>query len=233
MNFPLQPSQSYYDDENDQLNDLSGDLGAKDDGKIIVLVSGEGDRFEAPAAMVNRMFGMVRCMNETDDSDSDDDSYSSSDSDSSPKELVFPKVRGSALASVVEYCVHHHSVAPMPPVRTPFDSCEIETILGGGPHVHWYARFVRRRGLEELRELVAAANYLDVRPLLDLCVLGVSAEIATGRRNEEEVRALFGIRGGAAFSAGEASSSGRRSWCEWYMSATPPKSSSLSTEPRP
>jgi hypothetical protein len=71
---------------------------------------------------------------------------------------------------VIEYCTHYKD-EPMTPIQTPLKSSKIEDLVQP-----WYANFVK---VEQalLFELVTAANFMDIKPLLDLTCLAVSVLI--------------------------------------------------------
>ena len=56
----------------------------------------------------------------------------------------------------------------------------------------WYANFVEDMEWKLLLQMVGAANFLDIKPLLQLCCLGVVQRIVG--KSAEEVRPMFGIR---------------------------------------
>ena len=90
---------------------------------------------------------------------------------SSDVEIPLPNVRTQVLAKVIEYCTHYSTVESMTPITTPLKSNRIEEIVQ-----EWYAEFV---DVEQrmLFELVTAANFMDIKALLDLTCLAVSVLI--------------------------------------------------------
>ena len=72
----------------------------------------------------------------------------------------------------------------MTPITTPIKSPKINKVVQ-----QWQADFVRDLELEFLFELVTAAVYLDIQPLLDLTCLAV-AVIIQGK-TAAEMRAFF------------------------------------------
>jgi len=66
---------------------------------------------------------------------------------------------------VIEYCKHYQKLEQMTPITTPIKSQKINEVVQ-----QWYADFVRDLELEFLFELVTAAVYLYIKPLLDLLV---------------------------------------------------------------
>lgn len=142
-----------------------------DETGIVKLVSKEGDVYDVPIA-VAKMSTLVAT---TIDDDDDDDEV---------REIPLPNVKDAVLTKVIEYCTHYKE-EPMTPIQTPLKSSKIEDLVQP-----WYADFVK---VEQtlLFELVTAANFMDIRPLLDLTCLAVSVLIKGKPANE--LRALFNI----------------------------------------
>jgi len=115
--------------------------------------SREGDCFEVPikvarlSAMIDEMFD--------EDEDMDD------------KKVPLPNVSSEVLRKVIEFGKHYQE-EQMTPIQTPLKSSNIDDLVQ-----KWYAEFVDLPQ-KQLFELVAAANYLNIKPLLDLTVLAVS-----------------------------------------------------------
>ena len=130
----------------------------------LLQVSKEGDVYEVPVA-VAKMSTLVATT--IDDDDDDDD----------VREIPLPNVKDVVLTKVIEYCTHYKE-EPMTPIQTPLKSSKIEDLVQP-----WYADFVKvEQGL--LFELVTAANFMDVKPLLDLTCLAVSVLIKVRRGRE-------------------------------------------------
>jgi S-phase kinase-associated protein 1 len=96
----------------------------------------------------------------------EDDSSDDEDEDSI-KTIPLPNVRSEVLKLVIEYGKHYQE-EPMTAIETPLKSSQLEDLVQ-----EWYVNFV---AVEEkvLFDLVAAANYMDIKPLLDLTCLAVS-----------------------------------------------------------
>lgn len=90
--------------------------------------------------------------------------------DDEVREIPLPNVKDAVLTKVIEYCTHYKD-EPMTPIQTPLKSSKIEEMVQP-----WYANFVKvDQAL--LFELVTAANFMDIKPLLDLTCLAVSVLI--------------------------------------------------------
>jgi S-phase kinase-associated protein 1 len=126
-------------------------------------VSKEGDVYEVPVA-VAKMSTLVAT---TIDDDDDDDEV---------REIPLPNVKDAVLTKVIEYCTRYKE-EPMTPITTPLKSSKIEDLVQP-----WYADFVK---VEQalLFELVTAANFMDIKPLLDLTCLAVSVLIKVCTNN--------------------------------------------------
>eukprot|EP00644_Phytophthora_capsici_P009178 jgi/Phyca11/526054/estExt2_fgenesh1_pm.C_PHYCAscaffold_60149 len=87
------------------------------------------------------------------------------------QEIPLPNVKGHVLAKVVEFC-RHHKDAPMADIQKPLKSANLSEC-------------------ELLFELILAANYMDIKSLLDLSCAKVATMIKG--KTPEEIRATFGI----------------------------------------
>jgi hypothetical protein len=71
-------------------------------------------------------------------------------------EMPLPNVNSVILGKVLDYCKQYKD-NPMSPIQTPLRSHKLEELVQD-----WYAEFVRVPK-EQLFELVAAANYMDIK----------------------------------------------------------------------
>ncbi|KAG0238571.1 hypothetical protein BGW42_004333 [Actinomortierella wolfii] len=93
--------------------------------------------------------------------------------------VPLPNVSGPILAKVIEYCTHHRHDAP---VQNGEDSASDIS--------EWDLEFCKvDQGT--LYELILAANYLDIKPLLDLTCKTVANMIKA--KSPEEIRKTFNI----------------------------------------
>lgn len=143
---------------------------------VVKLVSKEGSVHEVPLA-VAKMSTLVATTIDDDDDDDDEDEIE--------REIPLPNVTDSVLKLVIEYCTHHTMEEAMTQIETPLKSSKIEDLVQ-----QWYADFVK---LEQstLFELVTAANFMDIKPLLDLTCLAVS--VAIKGKSASELRSIFNI----------------------------------------
>jgi S-phase kinase-associated protein 1 len=120
---------------------------------------------------------MSQLVAETLDGDEDDES-------DEVKDIPLPNVSANVLQKVIEFCKHYQE-EPMTSIQTPLKSSKLEDLVQ-----QWYADFVK---IEKnmLFDLVAAANFMDIKPLLDLTCLAVS--ILIKGKSAVELREMFNI----------------------------------------
>ncbi|GAA5822631.1 hypothetical protein JCM10212_004343 [Sporobolomyces blumeae] len=98
--------------------------------------------------------------------------------------IPLPNVSASVLKKVLEWC-EHHKKDPEPLAEDLDDSRRKTTEISD-----WDARFIQV-DQEMLFEIILAANYLDIKPLLDVGCKTV-ANMIKGKQ-PEEIRKLFNI----------------------------------------
>ena len=89
----------------------------------------------------------------------------------SSEEIPLPDVKSLVLRKVLEFC-HHHVDAPLPKIDKPLKSGELSEC--GVPE--WDCAYVNVEQ-ELLFEMILAANFLDIRDLLDLTCAKVASMI--------------------------------------------------------
>jgi S-phase kinase-associated protein 1 len=138
--------------------------------KNINLVSQEGETFEVKidvAMLSNLVKSMI-------DDDQDDEA----------QDIPLPNVKSEVLAKIIEFC-NHNVEEPMKEIEKPLKSANMEEVVQ-----EWYAKFVTVEQ-ETLFELILAANYMDIKPLLDLSCATVASLIKG--KTPEEIRKTFNI----------------------------------------
>lgn len=140
-----------------------------------IQISKEGESFTVDVSVAK----MSKLVESTIDEDDDDD-----DDEEQGQEIQLPNVKAVVLAKVIEYC-EHYKLEEMTPITTPLKSSKIEDLVQT-----WYADYVK---LEQvlLFELVTAANFMDIKPLLDLTCLAVSVMIKG--KSAVELRSIFNL----------------------------------------
>mgnify|MGYP003487518536 CR=1 FL=1 len=116
---------------------------------IIAQVSREGTSFDVPreVALLSQLVKETLGVDEEDDEVGDE-----------KPSIPLLNVSSDTLEKVIEFCTHYLE-EPMTPIETPLKSTRLEEIVQA-----WYAEFVKvDRNL--LFTLVAAANFMDVKPV--------------------------------------------------------------------
>ena len=127
----------------------------------------------------------VARMSKLVESNFEDDEENDSDDETEVKEIPLPNVSGDVLKKVIEYCEHYQNDEEMTSIQTPLKSSKLDELVQA-----WYANYVQV-DQQMLFDLVAAANYMDIKPLLDLTCLAVSIEIKG--KSAEELQEMFDI----------------------------------------
>merc|ERR1712161_105284 len=174
----------------------------------VELISKEGDKFPVVIGVAN-MSELVKSMMEDKDEDDDDDDDDDDDADKKVSagkttEIPLPNVKSEVLKKVIEFC-EHHLAEPMTEVEKPLKSQNMADVVQ-----KWYADFV---DLEQvlLFELILAANYMDIKPLLDLTCATVASMIKG--KTPDEIRATFNITNDFSPEE-EAQVREENKWCE-------------------
>merc|ERR1712154_267985 len=138
----------------------------------IKLISKEGNEHECPIE-VAKMSGFIM------------DTFGDNLEDGEAVEAMpLPKVSDNILAKIIEFGKHYQT-EEMKAIDTPLKSSKIEDLVQ-----EWYVEFVKV-DQKTLFELVAAANYMNIKQLLDLTCLGVS--ILCQGKSEDELRKMFNV----------------------------------------
>lgn len=102
-----------------------------------------------------------------------------------PTTIPVPNLSGETLLRVTEFVTHHHA-HPNPE----YDKmCEAER--RAAEMVEWDKDFVTPLKMSEVFDLIMAANYLDLKPLLELSAKRVAQSLKG--KSEREIFALFGV----------------------------------------
>lgn len=141
-----------------------------DDGDdTLQLVSQEQEKFTVSKKVAN-MSELVKTM---------------SDGDKDEKEIPLPNVKSAVLSKVVHYMTYHSENAPKD-IEKPLKSANMAEVV-----TQWDADFVDV-DQELLFELILAANYMDIKPLLDLTCAKVASMIKG--KTPEQIRKTFNIQ---------------------------------------
>ena len=126
------------------------------------------------------------------------------DDDEEATEIPLPNVKSTVLKKVIEFCKHHRS-EPMTEIEKPLKSAAMAEVVQ-----KWYADFVNVEQVL-LFELILAANYMDIKPLLDLTCATVASMIKG--KTPEEIRKTFNIANDFSPEE-EAQVREENKWCE-------------------
>eukprot|EP00286_Rhodomonas_abbreviata_P017356 CAMPEP_0181336652 /NCGR_PEP_ID=MMETSP1101-20121128/27545_1 /TAXON_ID=46948 /ORGANISM="Rhodomonas abbreviata, Strain Caron Lab Isolate" /LENGTH=222 /DNA_ID=CAMNT_0023446985 /DNA_START=43 /DNA_END=708 /DNA_ORIENTATION=+ len=147
------------------------DAAPKYEGMCIV-VTQEGEEVEVKKSVIAMSQIAALMLSEEDD-----------DGDSLPK-LPMPYVKRAIFDKIMEFCEHHEK-EPMPEIEKPLKSTNMAQVVSD-----WDAKFV---DLDQpmLFELILAANFMDIRSLLDVCCAKVASMIKG--KTPEDIRKTFNI----------------------------------------
>eukprot|EP00286_Rhodomonas_abbreviata_P029626 CAMPEP_0181314110 /NCGR_PEP_ID=MMETSP1101-20121128/14631_1 /TAXON_ID=46948 /ORGANISM="Rhodomonas abbreviata, Strain Caron Lab Isolate" /LENGTH=172 /DNA_ID=CAMNT_0023421157 /DNA_START=40 /DNA_END=558 /DNA_ORIENTATION=- len=145
---------------------------SSDATRILHLISQEGESFDT-TAKVGELSKLVQTMI---DQDADQDEA---------QDIPLPNVKSQVLAKVVEF-LQYYPTDPMIDIEKPIKSTKMEEIMSQ----EWYAKFVDVEQ-ELLFELILAANYMDIKPLLDVTCCAVASQIKN--KTPDEIRATFNL----------------------------------------
>jgi len=132
------------------------------------LVSSEGEKFTV-SEKVASMSELVKTMYE---------------GDKEAKEIPLPNVKAVVLQKVIAY-MQHHAENPAKEIEKPLKSAIMSEVVS-----QWDADYVEV-DQELLFELILAANYMDIKPLLDLTCAKVASMIKG--KTPEQIRKTFNI----------------------------------------
>jgi S-phase kinase-associated protein 1 len=158
-------------DDRKKSGDSKEDVMGLDDGgeeKKLRLVSSEGEKFEV-SKKIAISSELVKTMAEGDKEEN---------------EIPLPNVKSSVLKKVIEY-MRYHVDNPAREIEKPLKSANMSEVVS-----QFDADFVDV-DQEVLFELILAANYMDVKPLLDLCCAKVASMIKG--KTPEAIRKTFNI----------------------------------------
>ncbi|CAG8584522.1 6524_t:CDS:2 [Acaulospora morrowiae] len=135
--------------------------------KTVKLTSSEGTEFKVERNVAEKSVLLKNMLEDVGESD---------------MAVPLPNVTGPILIKVIEYCTHHRD--------DPNTSQEDENKKNSEDIDDWDAEFCKvDQGT--LYELILAANYLDIKPLLDLTCKTVANMIK--KKTPEEIRKTFNI----------------------------------------
>ena len=144
------------------------------------LVSSDGVTFSV-SIKVAKLSQLVNIMTGgMDDDEMDDDEM---------EDIPILRVRSQVLGMIVGF-MDHYDIDPMTTINKPLVSNNIGDVVQ-----HWYAVFIERLDEDMLFDLVNAANYMHIQPLLELACAGVALSINC--KTTVEVNEAFHLKLGA------------------------------------
>jgi S-phase kinase-associated protein 1 len=108
------------------------------------------------------------------------------DEEDKDDEIPLTEVTYPILCKIL-YFLKKYSEEPFDQIEKPLRSENLKEIVSD----EWYADFIERLSQEELFAIIQAANYMDIKPLLDLSCASVAAMIKG--KTPEEIRVAFNI----------------------------------------
>jgi S-phase kinase-associated protein 1 len=100
-------------------------------------------------------------------------------------EIPMPDIRGDVLKKVIEYLVHYKEAEPKE-IPKPLPSSNLSEVTD-----EWDVNFINGIDLDTSFDVINAANYMDIKSLLDLACAKI-AGIMKGK-TAEEIRGMFNI----------------------------------------
>ena len=137
---------------------------------MVLLVTSDGDQFVVDKEIAGRSVVIRNVLEDTGEAD---------------QPIPISNVSSSVMKKVIEYCEHHRGDMPQ---------AERDWRDGGGLNrrdiSEWDSQFIAV-DQEMLLGIVLAANYLDIKPLLDLGSMRVASMLKG--KSPEEIRKAFNI----------------------------------------
>jgi S-phase kinase-associated protein 1 len=139
---------------------------------MISLVSQDDEKFQITYDIA-KMSGLLNTILENYDNDQNIDD-----------EIPIMNVKANILSKVIEF-IKYYLEEPMKEIEKPLISSDMSKVVQ-----QWYADFIKVDN-QILFELILAANYLDIKPLLDL-TCATTASMIKGK-TPNEIAETFGI----------------------------------------
>lgn len=101
------------------------------------------------------------------------------------EETQLSDITGNILKKVFEYLIHYKEEEPTK-IPKPLPSAELEEVCG-----EWDLQFINSMSLDDVLDLINAANFFSIRPLLELSCAKIASEMYG--KTTEEIREKFDI----------------------------------------
>lgn len=141
-----------------------------DPGQMITLISKDGEQLKVKKNVI-LMSGLIKEMLDEEDDEEEEN------------EIPLPNVNLATLKKVVKYCEYHHK-NPAEELERPLKG-KIQDVI-----CEWDNEFLKI-DQSTLVELIMAANYLNIKDLLDLTCANVASMIKG--KTPQQIREMFGI----------------------------------------
>ena len=162
----------------------------------IKLVSNDEKNFEVDfkTAIMSELLESILVSSSSSGTDDDEDEEDDLHVINRIPEVFLPNVNSAVLAKVLEFCKYHATYGPMKEIEKPLKSDNMVDLVD-----QWDAKFVSierwsddaKIAMSMLFELISAANFMNIKSLLDLCGAKVAIEIKG--KTPEEIRDTFDI----------------------------------------
>ncbi len=152
----------------------------------IVIITSDGDKFPVERKVAEKSIlikNMLKNLLPPEDEQEDDDSDVDVDEDDEPIEIPTQNVRSAVMKNILEWCEHYKDY------EFPDDEQDDDS-KKSAPIDPWDSNFLNV-DQEMLYEIILAANYLNIKPLLN-AGCKVVAEMIRGK-SPEEIRKTFNI----------------------------------------
>lgn len=147
----------------------------------LTLLSSDGVEF----SLSHHHLAPCRLIQDAMEEENDDDNENYDPTSSKPNPIPILNVTADSLSNVVTFLTHY-SVEPIC-IEKPFQGETLEDIV----KQERYRHFIQNLSQENLFKLANAANYMDIAPLYDLCMLQVS--ILFMDKTPDEIRSMLGL----------------------------------------
>lgn len=139
---------------------------------VLHLVSKEGTIIDAP---IEPMKASILIEKMLDGGEDDDD-----------KTIPLPNVSSHILRLIVDFLKYYYT-DKMDNIPKPIPSVDLEDFITK----EWYANFVNKMSNMEIFELISAANYMDIEPIISLGCAKIASMIKG--KTSEEIRNIFNV----------------------------------------
>jgi len=100
-------------------------------------------------------------------------------------EIPMPDIRGEVLKKIIEYLTHYKDIEPKE-IQRPLPSDNLKDVTD-----EWDVNFMDSMDLDTNFDLINAANYMDIKSLLDLSCAKIASKMKG--KSAEEIRNMFNI----------------------------------------